>query len=124
MTDKAKGELKPCPFCGGQAKFIKCTASICCDGCGIALVDTLTKKDLIKTWNARPTEPAVEAVRAARDILYDAPELNLSNYDHEQVCELNSKTCEAFLVIDGAVGEIELAEENRATAKLQQNGEE
>lgn len=31
-----------------------------------------------------------------RAILQDAPELNPSNYDHEQVCQLNSDCCEAW----------------------------
>ena len=32
-------------------------------------------------------------------ILEDAPELNPSNYDHDQVCELNSKMVEAYLFL-------------------------
>lgn len=39
-------------------------------------------------------------MRFARDILYNAPELNPSNYTHDQVCELNTATIEAFGILD------------------------
>ena len=38
----------------------------------------------------------LDDVRTLFHVLYDAPELNPSNYDHDQVCELNSAMCEAF----------------------------
>ena len=39
------------------------------------------------------------ALDVVQGILEDAPELNPSNYDHEQACELNSKMVEAFLLL-------------------------
>jgi len=41
--------------------------------------------------------------REAYQILEDAPELNPSNYDHEQVCELNAKMVEAYLAFRAAL---------------------
>ena len=38
----------------------------------------------------------LDDVRTLFNVLYDAPELNPSNYDHDQVCELNVAMCEAF----------------------------
>ena len=35
-----------------------------------------------------------------RGVLYGAPDLNHSNYDHEQVCYLNSAMCEAWSLIE------------------------
>lgn len=40
-----------------------------------------------------------EALEELRGILEDAPELNPSNYDHDQVCELNAKMVEAYLFL-------------------------
>lgn len=34
-----------------------------------------------------------------REVLYNAPELNPSNYDHDQVCQLNSDCCEAWSLV-------------------------
>jgi len=36
----------------------------------------------------------INAIREAHDIAYKAPELNLGNYTHDQVCELNDAVCE------------------------------
>ena len=45
----------------------------------------------------------VERLRAmiasASAVLYDAPELNPSNYDHEDVCRLNAAACEAYVIL-------------------------
>lgn len=38
----------------------------------------------------------LQELRAA---LTDAPELNPSNYDHEQVCELNAKVIDAWMLV-------------------------
>lgn len=39
------------------------------------------------------------AARLAYEITKSAPELNMSNYDHEQVAELNSTMFEAYAVL-------------------------
>lgn len=35
-----------------------------------------------------------------REVIYDSPELNHSNYDHDQVCQLNTAMCEAWSIIE------------------------
>jgi hypothetical protein len=35
-----------------------------------------------------------------RGVIYDSPELNPSNYDHEQACHLNTAMCEAWSIIE------------------------
>jgi hypothetical protein len=45
----------------------------------------------------------VERLRAmiasAFAVLYDAPELNPSNYSHDDVCRLNAAACEAHAIL-------------------------
>jgi chromosome segregation ATPase len=46
---------------------------------------------------------AMEAtISAARSLAYGAPELNMCNYDHEQVRQLNDAMCELFTLLDQA----------------------
>ncbi len=49
-------ELKPCPFCGGKAKFVSETATIKCTGCGGAYIVTnplLSRFEVAHAWNER-----------------------------------------------------------------------
>lgn len=39
----------------------------------------------------------LEDVRA---VIYDSPELNPSNYDHDDACRLNTAMCEAWSIIE------------------------
>ena len=48
--------LKPCPFCGSEAKFIGDSISIKCPKCGCAFIATnplLTRMDVADYWNKR-----------------------------------------------------------------------
>ena len=45
-------------------------------------------------------QETVDAIREAYDIAYKAPELNLGNYTHDQVCELNDAMCELYVKLD------------------------
>lgn len=63
-------KLKPCPFCGGKARFTDLGVegefrdwAVECKGCGIVVLPKAegdgfitTKKDCIKSWNNRPGE--------------------------------------------------------------------
>ena len=52
-------ELKPCPFCGGEAAFIGDTGTIKCKWCGGAFIVTsplVTKMDAKEAWNRRVTD--------------------------------------------------------------------
>lgn len=53
---KAKEWLKPCPFCGGPAKFIGETNSIKCTCCGGAFLCTnplMSRLEVKEVWNRR-----------------------------------------------------------------------
>lgn len=45
----------------------------------------------------------IKNCQTAFDILEAAPEINPSNYDHDQVCELNAKVTEAYLIMKSAL---------------------
>ena len=45
-------ELKPCPFCGGNAYLANFSNRVCCSMCGV-FVDEKCDKDAIAAWNRR-----------------------------------------------------------------------
>ena len=61
--------------------------------------DVTNERDQLR---ARVTE--LEAViGTARSLAYGAPELNMCNYNHEQVRQLNDAMCEVFTTLDAAI---------------------
>jgi len=71
MSDKdSKGELKPCPCCGGEAELYITGGrqiTINCKGCGIKRVQKVLRlslnwleKEMVKHWNTRPSTPKKE----------------------------------------------------------------
>ena len=49
-------ELKPCPFCGGEAAFLGTTCTIKCKQCGgafIAINPVMTRMETAAAWNRR-----------------------------------------------------------------------
>lgn len=57
---KKKIELKPCPFCGGEAKMVKGivmeTNTFVCEGCGADVMffgAELDARKAIEAWNRR-----------------------------------------------------------------------
>ena len=49
-------ELKPCPFCGGEAAFLGTTCTIKCKQCGGAFIVTspvMTRMETVAAWNRR-----------------------------------------------------------------------
>lgn len=60
-------------------------AVILCDGAPLTIEEILSK---------------LRALEDVRAMLHGCPELNPSNYDHDQVCDLNSAVCEAWSRIE------------------------
>lgn len=57
---KINAKLKPCPFCGGEAKMLEYKMSplvkIECGKCGIGALWHRNQKELVKKWNTREAE--------------------------------------------------------------------
>ena len=52
-------ELKPCPFCGGNADFISESTTIKCKRCGGAFIVTnplISRLEVVQAWNRRATD--------------------------------------------------------------------
>ena len=58
-------ELKPCPFCGGEARLVNCGSPmvVCLHGC-CQIVDD---KNSVEHWNTRPIEDELRAELASKD---------------------------------------------------------
>jgi Lar family restriction alleviation protein len=60
-------ELKPCPFCGGEAFYIKIMGNyekpheIYCSKCDGAITEGRSEKQVVTNWNTRPIEDALHA---------------------------------------------------------------
>lgn len=60
-------ELKPCPFCGGEAFYIKIMGNydkpheIYCSKCDGAITEGRSEKQVVTNWNTRPIEDALNA---------------------------------------------------------------
>lgn len=67
-------ELKPCPFCGGQADRHRTPGGnsvITCHNCGSVVRLVGRYKEITETWNNRPTEKAAreEVLKLVEDLL-------------------------------------------------------
>ena len=53
-------ELKPCPFCGGEAKIYrsKYDAFVGCDKCHISTWSGDSEQELVDAWNRRASDNA------------------------------------------------------------------
>ena len=52
-------ELKPCPFCGGEAAFLSETATIKCKKCGRTFIVTnplISRLEAVVGWNRWATQ--------------------------------------------------------------------
>jgi Lar family restriction alleviation protein len=58
MTKKDKEvELKPCPFCGGEAEISEGTNrswEVTCLNCGVGTYEIQEYSDTVACWNTRP----------------------------------------------------------------------
>ena len=66
-TGAETGAIKPCPFCGGEAKLHACieleneqlralytgAVGVHCAVCGIATIPMPSEQEAVKTWNKR-----------------------------------------------------------------------
>ena len=54
-----KGIVLPCPFCGNENNIISNWGMfrVWCPHCKAKSEDTLTTRDVLKSWNARPAPP-------------------------------------------------------------------
>jgi len=60
-------------------------AAILCDGAQMTIEEILAR---------------LRTLEDVRSIIYDSPELNPSNYDHDDACTLNTAMCEAWSIIE------------------------
>lgn len=49
----------------------------------------------------------LESVRVAFGVMSDSPELNMSNYDHDDVALLNTAMCEAWSILNEELAKYE-----------------
>lgn len=63
-------ELKPCPFCGSEAKLGICDFAYCTE-CGKATGWKRTTEAAVKEWNTRPIEAALQAENGRRQAKLD-----------------------------------------------------
>lgn len=116
-----QSELKPCPFCGGKPEYHsdkgptgEVYAWVGCNQCDAMSVHCDVRSmqpeetHPIEAWNTRASDAEntrlAEALRAAEERekglrealceILDLPgEINPSNYDHDDACELNRQFC-------------------------------
>lgn len=60
-------------------------AAILCNGAQMTIEEILSR---------------LRTLEDVRGVIYYSPELNPCNYDHDQVCQLNSAMCEAWSIVE------------------------
>ena len=61
-------ELKPCPFCGGEAKLVEKVYSwVSCPKCAVHTFSTPNKSEAIAAWNRRSQRASRDDIRLALD---------------------------------------------------------
>ena len=59
---KVNGELKSCPFCGGEVSYVPDPSQVWCRNCCFSIEDEC-KEAAIKRWNTRPPEPVCKSCK-------------------------------------------------------------
>ena len=93
--------LKPCPFCGGEAFYIKIMGNyekpheIFCSKCDGAITEGRSEKQVVTNWNTRPIEDALnKRIAELEDVLekvYDEWITCDDDWWTEEVDELKEK---------------------------------
>lgn len=74
-------ELKPCPFCGGQAEFNDTSSTwVRCESCGAAIECQVEKKDAAQLWNSR-SDATLEKLREALEKIIAADDTGPTVYE-------------------------------------------
>ena len=99
-------ELKPCPFCGGEAKCIEFYGLyhvICCN-CHIAGKDCSTRESAVSAWNTRPIEDElvekIGKLKAKKKRLREALEVILDEAQKDEPCIMAIKVV-AYTTLKG-----------------------
>ena len=123
-------KLKPCPFCDGKAVQSKYKETIWysgesdvvtfhiirCDDCEVRfkasdkhMTDEFIKQELADDWNNRTDEDKDVTIKELCKVLIELRELpgeiNVDNYDHDDVCYLNEQFCASYhIAVDALKG--------------------
>lgn len=64
MSKDKNYKLKPCPFCGGEARCLETNwrdgYNVFCEECGVITLRYSTPDDAIKEWNKRVSDDSLE----------------------------------------------------------------
>ena len=77
-------ELKPCPFCGGEARYtnLGCCVYIRCDACDFSMPTQRTEAEAIEAWNTRHERTCIVLEEFGDDYVCNAcGEVLRSGYD-------------------------------------------
>ena len=111
-------ELKPCPFCGGEARLVNCGSPmvVCLHGC-CQIVDD---KNSVEHWNTRPIEDELRAELEKRTAgLHDANavcmemkrELDRLKEENHALDQINRDIQTAAAHLDEVLAELEITDE-------------
>ena len=77
MTTNQSSNLRPCPFCGGEAFYIKIMGNyekpheIFCSKCDGAITEGRSEKQVVTNWNTRPIEDELQKRIAELKVFID-----------------------------------------------------
>ena len=92
--------LKPCPFCGGEAKYYYYTPrdhNIECESCSNGTCLHETKAEAITAWNTRADDDRIEALKADKAKLREAL-VGLTTDDDDPCWFDHAGNCQAHFI--------------------------
>ena len=106
-------ELKPCPFCGGEAILLEDSFwetynetgrnTVVCNSCGATMLETKERRDVVAAWNERAESDELRGL--LRDILdncMDGVLCSACGKAHDGECELD-----IMVRVFGAMGKVD-----------------